>query len=269
MFKRSILSKFEWENLPEPLNELFVENLIYSTDTQNFAVVRRGGFRDFWGGFFVQTRETDYGIPTSIICNTFRGTQISAQSDDFILFNPYNYGTTPLYLYVKAYTAMIASINTALKQHIAATQLIAHIYASTQSEREKLEKIYKNIPGVKIVDIALDGMLNDQKLNFIQFDVTPRSKELEDLKHELETDLFMRCGISNGIELTHITDSNLKDSEQARDLFNAYELKLRENFCNRYNEWKKPDKPLKVKIHTITHQNAIEKDTIRENISNE
>jgi len=85
----------------------------------------------------------------------------------------------------------------------------------------------------------------------------PRLKELEDLKHEIEKDLFLRLGINYGTDKTHITNINLEDSEQVLDLVNSYELKLRQDFCKRYNAWKGAD-VLKVKIHNITKENSIQ-----------
>ena len=43
----------------------------------------------------------------------------------------------------------------------------------------------------------------------MQFEIIPRLKELEDLKHEIEKDLFLRLGIAYGTDKTHITNINL------------------------------------------------------------
>ena len=56
-----------------------------------------------------------------------------------------------------------------------------------------------------------------------------------------------------GTDKTHMTDSNLRDSEQAIDLINAYELKLRKDFTSRYNAWKGSE-ALSVEIHNITQK---------------
>lgn len=259
MFKRAILSKFEWENLPKPLNELFVENLIYDSSTENFAVTYKDS-KEVWGLFSVTQRTAPYGIPTQIVQNVYNKGSITADEADFILFNPFNFDMTATAIYVRAYEAIIKSINKALKQHIAASTLVANVYAQGQAELNALKKIYQDFPGIKVLESREIITADDPKMRIVQFEYTPRFKDLEDLKHEIEDDLFMRAGIASGVEITHITDSNLKDSEQARDLVNAYNLKLREDFARRYNEWRKPDKPLRVRIHEINRDNTI-KDT--------
>ena len=158
---------------------------------------------------------------------------------------------------------MIRQINQALQQHITASQLVATIYASSAKEALTLKKMFENFYGVKIVEHSTTMLDGGKKADIVQFDIEPRLKELEDLKHELEKDLFLRLGIDNGIDKTHITNINLEDSEQVIDLINNYELKLRKEFCKKYNKWKGSN-VLDVKIHSITDDNTIHSNNSKE-----
>lgn len=256
MYKKIILKKFEWENVPPPLNSMAVENLIYNSTTENFAAIKREDGSDLWAYFTVLQNFNDYRLPQKIIINTPNGGIYERSAGDFILFNDFSFGITPNYKFVRVYKKLIGMINDALEQHINASQLVANIAVSNGVEQKEYEKIFKDYKGIKITKRKSD-MLDTSPIDFIQFSVNLKFLELEHLKHDLEDDLLLRVGVSNGIDKSHITDTNLRDSEQSRDLINSFDLSLRENFCARWNDWAKPAKPLLVKIHQINYNNAI------------
>lgn len=265
MFNKCMLAKFEWEGYPRELSDTFIEGLILNSTTGNFAVCdftskgrddRASG--EFWGYFDVMEREPKYGRPTKIFVTNALGETYTAT--DFVLFDEYKNKTTPNAKYIAYYTSIIKKVNHAIEQHIAASELVANIYAASNNEKIELEKLYKDFCGIKIVKHDTTMLDGGKKFDIVQFDVEPRLAELEQLKHDLENDLFLRIGVANGFDKTHITNANLKDSEQARDLINAYELKRRENFCARYNAWHKGGGALSVKIHSITNQNSIQEE---------
>lgn len=259
MFKKALLAKFEWDGLLAPLNSLFVENLIYDSSDRNFVVVERPNGKEFWGMFTVLEREGDYGIPTKIQYTTANGSTRS--TDDFVLFSNFKSFVKSDRLIVEAHTQIIVEINKALKQHIRASQLIANIYAKSKTEADELAKLYKDFSGIKVLKRARPNMADmDSGAEIVQFEITPRTEELENLKHEIEKDLFLRLGIYTGVDKTHITDHNVEDCEQVEDLLNAYELKLRQDFCERYNKWREAhniSRRLTVKIHAVTAENSI------------
>lgn len=256
MYKKIILKKFEWENVPPPLNSLAVENLIYNSTTENFAAIKREDGSDLWAYFGILQNFNDYRIPEKIIINTSNGGSYERPTGDFILFNNFAFNTTPNYKFVRVYKKLIGMINDALEQHINASQLIANIFVSNGVEQKEYEKIFKDYKGIKITK-RKSNMLDTSPIDFIQFNVNLKFLELEHLKHDLEDDLLLRVGVSNGVDKSHITDTNLRDSEQSRDLINSFDLSLREDFCARWNKWAKPAKPLSVKIHQINYNNAI------------
>lgn len=256
MYKKIILKKFEWENAPSPFNSMAVENLIYNSSTENFAAIKREDGSDLWAYFTVLQNFNDYRIPEKIIINTPNGGSYERAAKDFILFNNFAFNTTPNYKFVRVYKKLIGMINDALEQHINASQLVANISVSNGVEQKEYEKIFKDYKGIKITKRKSD-MLDTSPIDFIQFNVNLKFLELEHLKHDLEDDLLLRVGVSNGVDKSHITDTNLRDSEQSRDLINSFDLSLREDFCARWNKWAKPAKPLSVKIHQIDYNNAI------------
>lgn len=262
MFNKCTISKFEWGGYPSELSEMFIENLILNSSTENFAVCdfqskgtdeRANG--EFWGYFDVLERHPKYGRPTKIFVTNALGETFT--TSDFVLFNDYKNNTTPNAKYIAYYKNVIKKINHAIEQHIAASGLVANIYAASKPEKDELEKLYKDFDGVKVVKHDTTMLDGGKKFDIVQFDIEPRLAELEQLKHDMENDLFLRLGVDNGVDKTHITNANLKDSEQARDLINAYELKRREDFCRRYNEWRGNGR-LTVKIHAITDMNSIQ-----------
>lgn len=269
MFKKATLAKFEWAGLPDRLTELFVENLIFESSTENFVVTYVPNTdKEYWSVFNVlEDREEPYGFATQVQVTTARGNTYSTK--DFVLFSEFKQFTTPLSLYVRAHTAIIQNINLALIQHIDASKLVAHVYANSKDEADELTKLYADFAGIKVLKqpkTKFDDMRRG--VDFVQFEITPRTEELENLKHEIENDLWRRLAIYTGVELSHVTDHNIKDCEQAHDLMNAYELKRREDFCKRYNAWlhKHGDtRTLSVKIHAVTSENTVaEKDTVKE-----
>lgn len=261
MFKKALFAKFEWGGLPKPLTDIFVEKLLFSSKTQNFAVVLWDNV-EFWAHFNVLDEyEKMYGLAQKIQVNSkFGGTY---STDDFVLFDNFKSDDMiPDAIYIKGHTAIIRAINEALQQHIAATELIATVYASSAAEAKSLKSLYRNFPGVKIVENANNLLQGEKRYDIVQFNITPRMAELEELKHNIENDLFLRLGIDTGLDKTHITNSNLKDSEQVIDLINSYELKRREDFCERLTEWRRRhgnNTPCTVKIHTIDKSNTVEK----------
>lgn len=263
MFIKCATAKFEWTGQPKELTDIFIENLLLHSNTYNFAVCdfvstqkdSKDANGEFWGYFNVLERFPKYGIPKKIQMTNYRGESYSTES--FVLFNNFKYMATLNSSYINYYSQMIAQINKALNQHITASELIATIYAASSAEKKEIEKLFKDFHGVKIVEHSTKLLDGGKKADIVQFEIQPRLQELEQLKRDIETDLFLRIGIDNGTDKTHITDTNLKDSEQAIDLINSYELKLREDFCKRYNEWRKGSN-LSVKIHNITANNSIQ-----------
>lgn len=266
MFKKVYVSKFEWSGLPDGLTSLFVEDLILSSPGENFAVVifppnpqRPESAGEWWGRFSKLTFDPKYGRAKSIFCSNYMGD--SVVSRDFVLFDNfaevYNSPPTPSIFYIKSYSEILQKINKALSQHIDATQLIATMYATTPQEETELKKVFSRYDGIKIVKSDADAIFDGNKIKFVQFEIDAKFSDLEELKRKIQEDLFLRIGINTGIDKTHLTNYNIEDSEEVRDLINAYELKKRENFCDRYNAWGKGEKHLSVRIHHISKNNAI------------
>lgn len=264
MFIKCALSKFEWKGQPNELPELFIESLLLHSSTYNFAVTDFKNSKDprangeFWSYFTVLEFEPKYKRPSRI--QVFNAVGQAFTTDKFVLFNDFKELATLNSNYINYYSQLIRQINSAIQQHITASQLIATIYAASKKEADDLKLMFKYFDGVKVVEHNSQMLDGGKKADIVQFEIEPRLKELEDLKHELERDLFLRLGIDSGTDKTHITNINLSDSEQAIDLINSYELKLRENFCARYNKWKNGG-ALSVKIHNISADNSIQKNS--------
>ena len=263
MFIKCILSKFEWSGQPDELPDLFIENLLLHSSNYNFAVTNFNNDKDneFWSYYTVLDYEPKYKRPKKI--QVFNAIGNGFATNDFVLFNDFSEKTTLNSNYINYYSQMIRQINHALQQHITASQLVATIYASNSKEAIALKKMFENFDGVKIVEHSTTMLDGGKKADIVQFDIEPRLNELEKLKHDLEKDLFLRLGIDNGIDKTHITNINLEDSEQVIDLINNYELKLRKEFCKKYNKWKEGS-VLDVKIHSITDDNTIHSNNSKE-----
>ena len=261
MFIKCALAKFEWGGQPEELPDLFIENLLLHSSSYNFAVVNIKGMKDerangeFWGYYNILEYEPKYRRAAKIQVFTANGQGYA--TNDFVLFNSFKNTATLNSSYINYYSQIIQQINTALQQHIIASQLIATIYAASAKEKAEIEKLFENFNGVKVVKHDTTMLDGGKKADIVQFEIVPRLKELEDLKHDIEKDLFLRLGIAYGTDKTHITDLNIADSEQALDLINSYELKLRKDFCKRYNAWK-DNGNLSVKIHNINKDNSIQ-----------
>ena len=261
MFIKCALAKFEWEGQPQELPCLFIENLLLHSTSYNFAVVNVEGMTDkrangeFWGYYNILEYEPKYRCAAKI--QVFNGNGNGFTTDNFVLFNNFKNTATLNSSYINYYSQIIRQINTALQQHITASQLIATVYAASEKEATELKKLFENFNGVKVVKHDTQMLDGGKKADIVQFEIVPRLKELEDLKHDIEKDLFLRLGINNGTDKTHITNINLEDSEQVIDLINAYELKLRQDFCKRYNAWK-GNGNLSVKIHNINKDNSIQ-----------
>lgn len=268
MFRRAALAKFEWANPPDDLNEVDIESIILRSNG-NFAVTFDGDRHDdegeFWREFSTLQFTKKYGVPTKITQTFWRGgTRISSAFCLFRRIINFAIEPTPILSYMRWYSELIKKINHALTQHVTASELIAKISTSSSEEKKELEKLFKGYTGIKIVQRK--GSITDSitgGVEFTQFEITPRLAELEQLKRDLENDCFLRCGVDNGLDKTHITNANLKDSEQAVDLINSYELKIREDFAERYNAFARrpPNKLLTPTIHTISRKNSIRSDT--------
>ena len=260
MFIKCALAKFEWSGQPDELPDLFIENLLLHSSSYNFAVCNFTGSRDknangeFWGYYSILEYEPKYKRAKKIQVSNGMGETFA--TTDFVLFNNYKNTATLNSSYINYYSQMIKQINTAINQHITASQLVATIYTANEKETAEVKKLFENFTGVKVVQYN-NKFEGGKKADIVQFEIEPRLKELEDLKHDIERDCFLRLGIDMGTDKTHITDTNLKDSEQPIALINSYELKLREDFCKRYNAWKGAE-VLSVKIHNINKDNSIQ-----------
>lgn len=268
MFERAYKAKFEWSGLPDGLTSIFVEDLILSSPNENFAVAifNRDGIPEaargeFWGAPTKIYYEQKYGRARRVQMVQYMGTTQIFDAKDVVMFDDfatvYRTPPTPSKTYIKAYTAMLAEINKAISQHVKARTLTAAIYADTQEEYKELSKLFERYDGVKVVKNTADKLFDGKKVNFLQFEVDAHYTDLAALKRNMEEDCFLRIGINRGIDKTHLTNYNIKDSEEAKDLINAYELKKREDFCRRYNEWGRGAHRLSVKIHNITADNSL------------
>lgn len=267
MFKKVYASKFEWSGLPDGLTSLFVEDLILSSPNENFAVVvypasdkiRPDSVGEFWGKFSKLAWDAKYGRAKRVFVTNYMGD--SLETNDFVLFdnfaNVYKEAPTPSITYIRAYSAIMERINKALIQHIDATKLIANVYASTPQEEKELKAAFSDYKGVIVTKSDADALFDGNKMRLVQFQIDAKFADLEELKRKMQEDCFLRLGVNTGIDKTHLTNYNIQDSEEIRDLINAYELKRREDFCERYNAWGKGENVLSVKIHTINTENAI------------
>lgn len=267
MFKKVYASKFEWSGLPDGLTSLFVEDLILSSPNENFAVVvypasdkiRPDSVGEFWGKFSKLAWDAKYGRAKRVFVTNYMGD--SLETNDFVLFdnfaNVYKEAPTPSITYIRAYSAIMERINKALIQHIDATKLIANVYASTPQEEKELKAAFSDYKGVIVTKSDADALFDGNKMRLVQFQIDAKFADLEELKRKMQEDCFLRLGVNTGTDKTHLTNYNIQDSEEIRDLINAYELKRREDFCKRYNAWGKGENVLSVKIHTISTENAI------------
>ena len=267
MFKKVYASKFEWNGLPDGLTSLFVEDLILSSPNENFAVVvypasdkiRPDSVGEFWGKFSKLAWDAKYGRAKRVFVTNYMGD--SLETNDFVLFdnfaNVYKEAPTPSIAYIRAYSAIMERINKALIQHIDATKLVANVYASTQQEEKELKAAFSEYKGVIVTKSDADALFDGNKMRLVQFQIDAKFADLEELKRKMQEDCFLRLGVNTGTDKTHLTNYNIQDSEEIRDLINAYELKRREDFCERYNAWGKGENVLSVKIHTISTENAI------------
>lgn len=267
MFKKVYASKFEWSGLPDGLTSLFVEDLILSSPNENFAVVvypasdkiRPDSVGEFWGKFSKLAWDAKYGRAKRVFVTNYMGD--SLETNDFVLFdnfaNVYKEAPTPSITYIRAYSAIMERINKALIQHIDATKLIANVYASTPQEEKELKAAFSDYKGVIVTKSDADALFDGNKMRLVQFQIDAKFADLEELKRKMQEDCFLRLGVNTGTDKTHLTNYNIQDSEEIRDLINAYELKRREDFCKRYNAWGKGENVLSVKIHTINAENAI------------
>lgn len=267
MFKKVYASKFEWNGLPDGLTSLFVEDLILSSPNENFAVVvypasdkiRPDSVGEFWGKFSKLAWDAKYGRAKRVFVTNYMGD--SLETNDFVLFdnfaNVYKEAPTPSIAYIRAYSAIMERINKALIQHIDATKLVANVYASTQQEEKELKAAFSEYKGVIVTKSDADALFDGNKMRLVQFQIDAKFADLEELKRKMQEDCFLRLGVNTGTDKTHLTNYNIQDSEEIRDLINAYELKRREDFCKRYNAWGKGENVLSVKIHTISTENAI------------
>lgn len=267
MFKKATLAKFDWSGLPEPITDLFVENLIYQSSDRNFAVawVKLAGAEspsELWSLYDVVTRrEKLYGIPTEIQVYAAQGVPIT--TTDFVLYSNFkSYVNSDAWI-VQSHETMLRNINRALAQHVKASELVANFYVNSDAEAKSLEKLYGGFNGIKI--LKRKKMLEDlNPVELVQFQITPRTEELHKLKVDIQNDCFLRLGIYTGTDKTHITDHNVEDCEQVEDLLNAYDKKLHDDFCMRYNRWIKAhginDRVLSARLHRVTAQNSITTD---------
>lgn len=259
MFIKSVLSKFIWNGLPDELNSIFVEQLLLSSSSYNFAVVDISGKEneqengEFWGYYNILEFEPKYRRAKKI--QVMLGNGGTYTTDDFVLFNNFKNSGTLNSSYISYYSQMIRQINKALSQHITASQLVATIYCSTPKEEADARKMFEKYEGVKILRFSDDAIYKGKTADFVQFEIQPRLAELENLKHEIERDLLARVGITSGINKTHLTTADTINNDESTDLLNAFELDLRKDFAKRYNNWKNGS--LSVEIRKITRENSI------------
>lgn len=270
MFIKAIKAKFEWTGLPDGLTSLFVEDLILSSTNENFCVAifdREGIPEDargeFWGTPAKIYFERKYGRASRVQMVQYLGTTQIFDAKDVVMFDDfagtYRAKPTSSLSYIRAYTNILGEINKAIKQHVKAQTLVATVYADTQEEYKELVKLFDSYEGVKVVKSTADKAYDGKKVNFVQFEIDTKYTELAELKRKMQDDLFLRLGIKTGIDKTHLTNYNIEDTEEVTDLINAYELKRRQDFCERYNKWGRGQYTLSVKIHTVTPENSVSK----------
>ena len=280
MFTRAYKAKFEWTGLPDGLTSLFVEDLILSSSNENFAVaifdrdgIPEAARGEFWGAPTKIYYEQKYGRARRVQMVQYMGTAQIFDAKDVVMFDDfatvYKTPPTPSRTYIRAYTAMLGEINKAINQHVKARTLVATIYADSQEEYKELSKLFERYDGVKVVKNTADKLFDGKKVNFLQFEVDAHYTDLAALKRSMEEDCFLRIGINRGVEKSHLTNYNIKDTEEAKDLINAYELKKREDFCRRYNEWGRGQRKLSVKIHTITADNSLSRSDAQDDAEGE
>ena len=71
--------------------------------------------------------------------------------------------------------------------------------------------MFENYEGVKVLKHNDTAVYSGKRAEFVQFEIQPRLAELENLKHEIEKDLFARLGITSSSNKTHMSEKRYNE----------------------------------------------------------
>lgn len=186
------VSMFEWQNLPDTIDERYLELALYSTGQAIFfkdPVMGYLGLRCTIGGGF-----NVYGIPKQRIAMGYNGYQHPCSDEDsVIIYN--NYMRRPSMGEMEEYAQRISNITRAIDVN-ANAQKTPILITCEESQKLSMQAMYEKYQGDEPVIFGYKGIDKDN-INVLTTDAPYVADKLYTLKTQLWNEALTKLGVSN------------------------------------------------------------------------
>lgn len=240
--KKIVTSMFEWDNLPDSMNERFLEESLFY-DGQAALL-----FDDNFG--YVNTRATSagyiniYGLPTEIHCwsfgyDTTRSLYLPNSGEEknkecILVMN--NRDRVPTAMTIGLFAYRLANLQRAIDANISASRTPL-LLTTDQKQLFTLKKMYEQYDANTPAIFADKNLLSPDSIKAINTEVKLIVKDLNDAKREVWNEFLTSVGISNLNEKRERMISAETDSNNEVVNMNLQSFLIpRQQACKEFNE---------------------------------
>ena len=241
--KKIALSMFEWVNLPDTMNERYLEMCLYYKGQAALLYDEDYGF--------INTQAADsgyiniYGLPTKINCYSYSynkmrelyvpNTNLPAEEECILVMN--NYQRVPTASTISLYAERLTEAQRAADINIKSQKTPILLSLADKNQELTLRNIYAQYDGNSPVIIVDKSLLNGNEINAINTEAKFVANDIRTYMREIWNDFLTFLGISNLSEkrerlITSEADSN---NELINMNMQSY-LIPRKQACKEFNE---------------------------------
>lgn len=231
--KKLSVSRFEWQNLPDTIDERFLEMCLFENGMAVF-------FKDEVLGFLalkttIQGMLNVYNIPTRRMAYANNGYQrFLDESDSVIIFNDYLHNTGHEVIEPYAYDLYVANITKNINIQAQKTPVLI---LTPESQRLTMENIYMQYQGGVPVIYGTED-LDMNRFTVLKTDAPFIAPDLQLLQAQIWNEALTELGIPNMINSTNSrTSTDQVERLQAGSFSSRYSsLAMRQQACEQINK---------------------------------
>lgn len=284
-FKKIALSMFEWENLPESMNERYLEECLYYKGQASLLKDNTFGFINTQCCSNGQINI--YGLPTALNCFSFGyhadrklytglKNEKSEEEDCILVMNNWECIPTASTLELFAYRLYEAERTCDVNIKAQKTPVLITV---DETQRQTMENIYSQYDGNKPVIFGDKNQLNGQVLKAISTEAPYVVDKISDYKKEIWNEALTFLGIQNiavNKKERLVTDEANYNNEVTNLNLQSF-LIPRQEACKKFNELfglTGTDKEIRVRVRSdlnniIKQEESIVKDYDNDGIIDE
>lgn len=259
-FKRIALSQFEWVNLPESMNERYLELSLY--------YMGRAGFINDEALGFLNTKVTGssdiniYGIPNKLNCysysyNTLRDTYMGYDkkdnSNNKAIYVMNNWDRIPTACSIELFAYRLTLIQRTLDLNIK-QQKFPYLVSTDKKTLYSIKQMINQIDNNELSILTEKDVISPDTIKAINLDVPFVADKLTTEKKEIWNEFLTFLGIANiDFKKERLIESE-GDTKNESINYNLQSMLIpRQQACKEFNEYFKPEKPISVRVRADLH----------------